>query len=141
MCNLGAMAFWSALGVSLFVAMALDRNVSKAVLLIELIPALFLTISTRDFMNHMRARGIRLQKEGLEIAGDRCPHLLEWKNVERICEKKGGPGGFTIFGRKREKIFIPRAVTGYEEIREYILQMTSGQNSPAKSGSEGNPQA
>jgi hypothetical protein len=134
MLDVGGMAFWSVLGVGLFVAMAFDRNVAKSVLVLEFVPLIFLLFSARDFLNHMRAREIRVQKEGVETPGERCPQLLEWKNVEQVMEKGGYSGGLTLYGRKRERIFIPRAVTGYEEIRAYIVQMTNGQRDDAKTG-------
>lgn len=139
--DLGGMCFWTALGVGLFAAVAIDRNVSKGILWLEFVPAMFLTFSTRDFVNHMRARGIRLQKEGLETAGERGPYLLEWKNVESVRETPGCSGGLLISGRKREQIFIPRMATGYEEIRQFIFQMMEGQKPAAKPSGDGNPQA
>lgn len=126
--DLGGMSFWAALALGLFIATAVDRNVNKGVLLLEVVPVAFLTGSARDFLNHLRAREIRLQKDGLETAGERGPQLLEWKMVDRVQETRGCSGGLILHGKRHERIFIPRVVTDYRAIRDHILQMTGQQN-------------
>ena len=126
--DLGGLSFWTLLGLGLFLATAVDRNVNKAVLLLEVVPAIFLTFSLRDFLNHLRAREIRVQEQGVETPGERGPYLLEWKNVEQVRETSGCSGGLILQGKKRERIFIPRVVAEYGDLRDHVLQMTGRKN-------------
>ena len=126
--DLGGLGFWTLLGLGLFLATTVDRNVNKAVLLLEVVPAIFLTVSIRDFLNHLRAREIRVQEQGVETPGERGPYLLEWKNVEQVRETSGYSGGLILQGKKRERIFIPRVVAEYGDLRDHVLQMTGRKN-------------
>ena len=136
MADLLCMAFWLLLAVGLFAAITLDRNLTKRALWFELLPLIFLIFSVTSFLNHIRVPQIKLHEQGLEAAGERGPQILEWKNIETVAETRGG---IRIRGRKKEEIFIPRAVTGYEDIRKHIMQMTGRQKAGAKTEAGGSP--
>jgi hypothetical protein len=135
--DLLCMAFWLFLVVGLFAAISLDRNLTKRALWFELLPLLFLIFSTRTFMSHIRAGQTRMHEQGLEMAGERGPQILEWKNMEKPLETRGG---LTVRGKRGEHVFIPRAVMGYDGIRKQIMQMAGGQKVCPKTEGSGNPQ-
>jgi hypothetical protein len=134
--DLLCMAFWLLLAVGLFTAITLDRNLTKRVLWLEILPLIFLVFSITSFLNHIRSPQIKLHEQGLETPGERGPQILEWKNMETVTETREG---IKIRGKKQENIFIPRAVTDYEEIRKHIIQMTCRQKAGAKTEAGGNP--
>ena len=118
-------AIWTSAGLAFCVIVLVDQDTSKVALFIGIIPLFFTWIATRDFFRHRRARRITIQDQGVEVNGPRVLRVIKWKDIKSIIEKRTFSGGLILHGSDpKDEVFIPRAVEGYDDIRNNILQRT-----------------
>jgi len=84
---------------------------------------LFLGLSVRDLCRHLRAKGIIIRDQWVEVVNSKEKQLVEWRAIKKVTEKRKFSGGLTIHGQDRKNsIFIPFVVEDYDKIRDYITR-------------------